>query len=447
MPKERVAIVKVEEQRLDEALQRVVEWLGPLETLIPPGSRVVVKPNYTIVPTDQGVTHPELVEALVRLASAAAASQIVIAESSGDYYTSYCYRFMGIDRIAARYGARVVDLNVDEGLATPVPEGLGRDHVMVPRTVVESDVLISLPVFKLWGASPMSLSLKNLFGLYGARYYGHNKNSAEISKEHPFFARPGEVGTELGIHQPSVAQSVCAINAAVPTHLAIVDALEGGDGAGNWIRLDTLIAGRNPVAVDTVGMALSGFVASEYPTFALCAEKGLGPCALEDIQVLGCSIEEASFQLERLRDNVLEMPLPFCLNLLSTGELLQMQRGVQLYELWPQDTPLAVGRAALLTQLAEVVGADGYYEAALAKLDEHDLALLELIVAQGGTSGDLRAIRQALSARYGGGDSLHYAPPARALQRLGLAYPVEGLARPYFLLPQGLAAAFQAFQG
>ena len=443
MPRERVAIVKVQEQRLDAAVREAVTLAGPLEQVVPRGSRVVIKPNFTIIPTDRGVTHPELIEAVVRLIAETSPREIVIAEGSGDYYTSYCYRLMGMYRIAARYGARLVDLNVEEGVETPVPDGLGREHVMVPRSVAESDVLVSIPILKLWGGSPMSLSLKNLFGLYGARYYGHNKNSDSLSREHPFFARPGEVGAELGIHQPTVAQSVCAINTAAKTDLAIIDALEGGDGAGNWIRMDTLVVGRNPVATDTVAMAMGGFKASDYPTFTLCSEHGLGPCRLEEIDVLGEKIEDVAFSLTRLQENVLEMPIAFCLDLLSTGELKQMRRGLEWYDLLPKTAACPTDRPALLEMLAEILASDGYFAAALQRCDERDLAVLGLIVDQGGTSGDLVAIRNALSARYEGGESLNFAPAARTLARLGLAYAVEGLARPYYLLPEGLVSAYK----
>ncbi|MBC7234659.1 MAG: DUF362 domain-containing protein [Chloroflexi bacterium] len=443
MPKERVAITKVQEQRLDEALEHGLELIGGLERIAPAGSRVLIKPNYTIVPTDRGITHPEVVEAVTRAVAARSPAQIVIAESSGDYYTSYCYRLEGLYRIAARYGARLVDLNVEEGVRVPVPADLGRDHVMVPRVVADSEVIISLPVFKLWGGSPMSLCLKNFFGLYGARYYGHNKHSREIVREHPFFALPGEVGEEPGIHSPSVAQSVCAINCAVPTHLGIIDALEGGDGGGNWIRLDTLIVGTNPVAIDTVGMALAGYDARNYPTFTLCHEHGLGPCNLEDIEVVGSPLEECAFRLERLRDNVLEMPLDYCLNLLSTGELQQMVRGMQLHGLLPQSPPPSE-RGDLLALLKERIAAPDYYREALAQLGEHPRKLLELIIERGGTSGDLVAIRNALSEYFGGGESLHYAPAARTLLRLGLAYPVDGAWRHYYLLPEGLLSVYRA---
>ena len=44
-------------------------------------------------------------------------------------------------------------------------------------------------------------------------------------------------------------------------------------------------------------------------------------------------LERLSFKMKRLRDNVLEMPVGFCLNLLSTGERLQIQRALHLYGL------------------------------------------------------------------------------------------------------------------
>lgn len=67
------------------------------------------------------------------------------------------------------------------------------------------------------------------------------------------YALPGDAGRELGAHRLSASASVCAIVSVVKTHLAIINALEGGDGSGNWMWLDTLIAGRNPAATDTVG--------------------------------------------------------------------------------------------------------------------------------------------------------------------------------------------------
>ena len=126
MSTECVGIVRVNEQRLDEALERVVGLLGDLQKIIPRGSRVLIKPNFVFPPTNRGITHPQLVEAVVRLAAEAGAEKIQIGEGSADVYTSQGYRFQGMDGVAARYGAELVDLNLEEGVRKGVPEGLGR---------------------------------------------------------------------------------------------------------------------------------------------------------------------------------------------------------------------------------------------------------------------------------------------------------------------------------
>jgi len=436
LSKERVAIVRITEQRIDEALQHMLDLLGGLDTIVPRGSRVLIKPNFVFPPTDRGVTHPELIEAVVRMVADTEPKEILIGEGSADVYTSQGFRFQSMGYIAARYGAKLVDLNLEEGIKTPVPSGLGRDYIMLPKAVVESDILISLPVFKLW-SSPVSLSLKNLIGLYGARYYGHNKDSQQRAND-PGYALPGEVGSELGVHQPNVPMSICAMNSVVKTHLAIIDALEGGDGSGNWIRLDTLVGGRNPVATDTVACQMAGITASEHDTFSLCAEYGLGPCDMEPIEVVGENLEDVFFDLQRLRDNVLEMPVRFCLNLLSTGELMQIQNALKLYYLVEAGAPMIEDRETLSAMLTEVISSEGYYERALARCTDYALDLLDAIVEKGGTSGSMVSARKAFGERF---KASYYYPAHRTLTRLGLAYAVDSAASPYYLLPEGIAAA------
>lgn len=228
----------------------------------------------------------------------------------------------------------------------------------------------------------------------------------------------------------------------MPTHLALIDALEGGDGAGNWIRLDTLIAGRNPVAADAVGLAMAGYRAADYKTFQLCAERGLGPCDLDEIEVVGKSIEEVSFPLERIRENVLEMPVRFCLDLLSTDELRQIHRAFAIYGFLSENAVAPSARKELLVLLADILETEGFFDRILAQCSAPALSLLELLIARGGTSGDIEAIRDAFAKQSGGPEYQNYSPTARTLTRLGLAYAVEGTCRNYFLLPRGVVAAF-----
>jgi hypothetical protein len=197
------------------------------------------------------------------------------------------------------------------------------------------------------------------------------------------------------------------------------------------------------VATDTVACRLAGVTASEHAQFQLAAQYGLGPCTMDQIEVLGVHLEDASFKLSRLDDNVLEMPVEFCLNLLSTGELLQIQRALPLYGLAAapasgSDLPEAENRDVLLAQLATILSGEGYYERALAACTGYARGLARILVERGGTSGSIVDAQRAFGEAYPG---LYYYPSHRVLMRLGLAYPVDSATRAYYLLPEGLPEA------
>lgn len=87
-----------------------------------------------------------------------------------------------------------------------------------------------------------------------------------------------------------------------------------------------------------------------------------------------------------------------------------------------------------------MVSSEGYYKRALAKSTGYTLGLLDAIVENGGTSGSVVAVRKAFEKRF---SSHYYYPSHRTLTRLGLAYAVDGAARPYYLLPEGLTTVLE----
>jgi hypothetical protein len=129
------------------------------------------------------------------------------------------------------------------------------------------------------------------------------------------------------------------------------------------------------------------------------------------------------------------MPVAFCLDLLSTGELLQIQHALRIYELVPSREPELETRETLLSMLTEVISAEDYYDRALAKCTRTAQALLKIITAHGGTSSSMVAVQQAFCTQEKG---LYYYPAHRTLTRLGLAYAVDSVTRPYYLLPEGI---------
>lgn len=435
--KQKVSIVRVEEQNTYSALERAVELIEGIEDIIPPGSKVLVKPNLVMSPTERCVTSPFVLEAVLRLVSRTSPKEITIAEGSGDSYTWSAFRINNIYDMATRYEARIVDLNMDEGIRTRVSSQTGRDYVMLPKTAAEADVVISIPVFKLWGKDlPMSISLKNLFGFYGARYYGHNKNSYELATTDPIRTLSGEIGTERGIHYPTVEQSIAAINLARTSDLTVVDALEGSNGKGNYIRMDTLIVGKNPVATDSVALMVAGLVPEQSKHVQMCSDMGLGPCRLEDIDVVGEPIEKVRFDLARLNENVLEMPLDFCLARMSMGELGIIGHNLKIYGFLAKEAPLGTTKEEAICTLMEVMEKENYIEKALELLPETGWTVLDIIMERGGTSGNYFDILHTYTDDTGESNSFWVG--LRSMIRLGLAYVFHGQYKSYVLLAEGV---------
>ena len=437
MLKQKVSIVHIEEQDTYGALERAIGLIGGLDEAIPSGSKVLVKPNIVMAPTERNVTDPAALEAVLRLVADTSPKEIVIGEGSADSYTWSAFRIYNVYDIATRYGARVVDLNMDEGVRKEVPPETGREYVMLPRTAAEADVVVSVPTFKLWmNELPMSLSLKNLFGFYGARYYGHNKNSHELAKAEPIRTLMGEVGVERGIHHPTVEQSIAAINLARPSDLTVIDALEGSDSKGNYLRMDMFMAGRNAVAVDSVALAVAGFVPEQQEQVHFCSEMGLGPCHLEEIDVLGEPIEKVRFDLTRLNGNVLEMSLAYCLDRLALGELGIIFNGLRMHGFVSERDSPAFGRDEATAQLLGITQRDGFIGRALGCLPDTGRWVLGLIVERGGTSGNYYDILSTYTAK--ADESNSFWAGLRSLMRLGLAFIFHGQYKPYIVLAEGV---------
>jgi len=74
---------------------------------------------------------------------------------------------------------------------------------------------------------------------------------------------------------------------------------EGHETSGNPVKMDLVIAGTDPVAVDAVGAAVMGVSPTEVEHLVLAEKKGLGTCQLENIEVVGEPIERVRRNFRR----------------------------------------------------------------------------------------------------------------------------------------------------
>jgi uncharacterized protein (DUF362 family) len=75
----------------------------------------------------------------------------------------------------------------------------------------------------------------------------------------------------------------------------IIDGIIGSNGfelGGSPVKMDLIIAGEDPVAVDTIGSKIIGFDQNTVKYLTYAEKKGLGTAELEKIEIIGKQIPE-----------------------------------------------------------------------------------------------------------------------------------------------------------
>lgn len=316
-PRARVAIARAtsyDRQLVRQRVQAMLDGLGGLSDLVRPGDRVAIKPNLTggvssgtlpgVPAVESFVTHPEVVRALGEALRDAGAGALYIVEA---VYEWQSYTAWGYQEVAAGLGATLIDLNAPSPYAGFVSAPVGAGWRVYPaytvnRILQESDVFVSVAKLKCHWSCGITLALKNLIGLVPLSDYRCAPSHGHRSD---FHGCDGNFRTRL----PGV---VVDLARARPIHLGVIDGIKTVEaGEGPWVSTmaavapGVLIAGKNPVATDAVSAAVMGFdPAANYPRvpfvrsenhLSLASAAGLGPQRLEEIQVVGATIEEVRY--------------------------------------------------------------------------------------------------------------------------------------------------------
>ncbi|MCL4368722.1 MAG: DUF362 domain-containing protein, partial [Actinobacteria bacterium] len=265
MDKPRVAVVKVGTGDSKTTTKRAIQMAGGWAEALAGARQVLIKPNLTVpsvpgsgVCTDIGVT-----EAVIELLHEAGIREIVVAEGPGDDPERKVFQVTGYDCLPGRYGVRLLDLNLERTRRVAVPGGRAYTELDIPEVVLEADAIIDIANLKTHSSALATLCSKNLFGVPPTPRYGLGSYPRK-----EFHAR--------GIHKV-----IHDINQVVPIAYCVVDgtlAMEGnGPIKGEPVSMGLVVAGRNRLAVDTVGCHLMKIDPREVDHLGYMAESGRGP--------------------------------------------------------------------------------------------------------------------------------------------------------------------------
>jgi uncharacterized protein (DUF362 family)/NAD-dependent dihydropyrimidine dehydrogenase PreA subunit len=265
-------------QAVEDAFLQSVEGLSDARLLVRPGQRVLLKANLLQAqPPEKGITtHPAVVAAVARWVRKAGATAI-IADSPGGLYNQHLlrqlYDLTGMTTVARETGAL---LNYDVGvLQVAYPEARAAQTLDALRVAVEADAVINIPKLKTHGLMQLTGAVKNLFGTV-----------------------PGVIKGTYHARFPSVERfaamliDIVSYYRPILTVMDAVVAMEGDGPSGGDLRdVGVLLTSTDAAAVDVVAASMVGMAPLGVPTIAAAVRRGLVTGRVEDIQLLGATLE------------------------------------------------------------------------------------------------------------------------------------------------------------
>jgi uncharacterized protein (DUF362 family) len=229
-----------------EAIGRALDAIGA-KAVLGRQTAILIKPNLVTAERHPVTTHPDCCAAIIEYIRACSAAEIVIAEGCGDAHmeTDEIFAALGYDRLAARYGIPLVDLN-----HAPTVCRVRSDCPIFPEMVLPeiafTHFILSVPVLKAHCLADITGTLKNMMGFAPPAHY----------------AGRGGIWKKAVFHE-NMQQSIVDLNRYRTPDLTLLDACTGLaryhlGGPCCDPPVSRIVAGFDPLAVDREAARLLG---------------------------------------------------------------------------------------------------------------------------------------------------------------------------------------------
>ncbi len=229
------------------------------------GDRVVIKINLCNFRTPEtgAVTHPIFLDAVLSyLRSLSKKVSVFIVESDATVARpDRLIHWLGLVRIFKKYNAMWVNLTKDQLVKRRI-EGQFFHEMEIPKTIADSDHLITMPKLKTHTLTKITCSLKNQFGCIPYR-------------------------RKVKFH-PVLDDAIVDACLAMRPDFCIVDGILGmggvkGPDLGTPIRSNVVVTGRDAVSVDSVCARIMGFDPHSIGHIEKAQKAGIGQMAFKII--------------------------------------------------------------------------------------------------------------------------------------------------------------------
>ena len=263
-------LIAVAKDGSPEAITRAaVLALGGMGKFINRGDSVIVKPNigWDRTPEQAANTNPDVVKTVVKMCLEAGAKRVRVMDGPCND-PRRCYKRSGIqDAVESVGDSRATIEHMDERkyIVMPIKNGRGLKSWTFYKDVLDGEKLINVPIAKHHNAARLTMSLKNIMGVLG--------------------------GNRGNIHH-DLDTNLADLNQVFKFNLIVMDAVRvltaNGPQGGRLQdvrQLNTVVAGTDPVAIDSFGATLFGITAKDVPHVVNAYKLGLGEMDLKKVNI------------------------------------------------------------------------------------------------------------------------------------------------------------------
>jgi uncharacterized protein (DUF362 family) len=242
--------------------------LGGMARFVKPGQDVIIKPNICVdyhPPEYAATTNPVVVASLVALCLSAGAKKVRVMDSPfAGISPNSAYAVSGIEAAVKAAGGEMEVMSPIKFAKFDIPQGKSLTSWEIYRDVLETDVLINVPIAKNHSLARLTLGGKNLLGVV---------------------TDPNQIHSNLG-------QRVADLVSLIRPNLTVVDAfrilVDHGPTGGSLEdvrQANTIIASHDIIAADAFGATLFGLTGADISYIKKGAEMGLGQMDLKSVKV------------------------------------------------------------------------------------------------------------------------------------------------------------------
>ncbi len=248
-----VSLVKVQTEEFRKA---IIDSLKLINYDFPSNvQNVVIKPNmcYYWDHSTGETTDPKFVASLIKVLREQISSEVCISIVESDASAmkcKYAFKILGYEELARQHEVSLVNLSEENNEKVTVNVGNRSFDFRVPQTIRKADLKINVPTVKYHSLKSvkMTCALKNIFGCnpYPRKFVYHSK----------------------------IEEVIVALNKIMRFDLCVVDGnIVSG---GRTQRLGLVMAGRDPVAIDSVAACIVGINPRSIKYLRLASREGLG---------------------------------------------------------------------------------------------------------------------------------------------------------------------------